>query len=134
MKLGDRLVHVRIDQGLEVKDFAEKLGVTAQTYHNWVSGKSQPDVKVIVRVLELFPNYNPLWLLLGDGEPNLRVLETVGEPNTPYADGWKSKVEMLVERMSEEIRTLRRDRDLQSKEIQRLGQEILGIRGIIDGD
>lgn len=63
--IGDRICELREEMPLPV--LAEKLNIHKNTLVNYERGIRAPDVNLLLKILELFPNTNPTWLLTGDG-------------------------------------------------------------------
>ena len=56
--LGDHIRARRLDLGLFQKDVARLMGVTTDTVTNWEKNRSNPDLRVLPRVLN-FLGYDP---------------------------------------------------------------------------
>ncbi len=62
--LADRLRKVRLTTGLQQREFAELLQVTAGSYGGWESGNSRPrDVVALARRVELITGVPASWTL-----------------------------------------------------------------------
>ena len=64
--IGVRIERIREELGLTVIDFCKKLGVTPQSYHNWIAGKS-PSADSVAKLINAYPDYNSGWILTGNG-------------------------------------------------------------------
>ena len=42
------------DSGLTQSEAAEKLGVSRQTFNNWLNGQNQPDYSYLIQISKLF--------------------------------------------------------------------------------
>ena len=62
--LGDRIKELRGD--LQQYELAEKIGVHKNTISNYEKGERFPDSTVLLKILEIFKEINPGWLLTGD--------------------------------------------------------------------
>ena len=54
------LKSARTRMGLNQKDFAESIGISRERYHNYESGKREPDNDTLIRIakgLSVTPNY-----------------------------------------------------------------------------
>ena len=67
-EVGLRIKQIVEDLGVYVIYFCDKVGASPQTYNNWWQGKSKPNIEVIIRIIEEYPQYNTEWLLLGKGK------------------------------------------------------------------
>lgn len=95
--VADKLRRVRRDSGLNQAEFAERLGLKAQRYSAWESGRNQPPVNeflALARRLELAFGVAAEWVLgldvatnpnRPDGGPNA-LLSGGSEPTQEYAD------------------------------------------------
>lgn len=63
--VGDRIKEIRNEMHLD--RLAEKIGVHANTIRNYESGKRSPDATFMAKLLDVFPETNPGWLLTGEG-------------------------------------------------------------------
>jgi DNA-binding XRE family transcriptional regulator len=63
--LGERIKIIRGETSRE--KFAPLLGVSKNTIVNYETDARTPDTNFVVRLLELYPDTNPTWLLTGEG-------------------------------------------------------------------
>ncbi len=68
MELGTRISDLRKKAGMTQEQLASLLGTTRQAVSKWESGKSQPDLDLIIRLGEIF-NVSMDYLLLGGNSP-----------------------------------------------------------------
>ncbi len=61
-----RLESVRKHLNLTKKDFASKLGITAQAYNNYSKGTRDIPIEIAIKINQLF-NISMDWLLVGSG-------------------------------------------------------------------
>ena len=64
-KLGERIKTLRGE--IHQAEFADRLGVHKNTVLNYERGERSPDVNILLRLLEMYPDTNPEWLLTGEG-------------------------------------------------------------------
>ncbi len=67
-EIGDRLKELR--EEMPLSDLANKLGIHKNTMANYERGERFPDTKILLNLLEIFPDTNPTWLLTGEGSKN----------------------------------------------------------------
>ena len=67
MKLSDKLIALRKENGWSQEDFAEKLDVSRQAISRWENGTALPDAQNILRISKLF-NITADYLLNDDYE------------------------------------------------------------------
>jgi hypothetical protein len=81
-QIGDRLAAIIEHYGDSVYGAAKKLGHDRPTkLYNFIGHKFKPGFDTLVEVLETYPEVNPGWLLLGQGDMLTRAKE-VEEPKT----------------------------------------------------
>lgn len=66
LEIGKRLEKIRTDVGLQKKDFAEKLDITANAYTNYIKETRLIPTDLCIKINQLF-NVSLNWLLLGQG-------------------------------------------------------------------
>ena len=64
----ERMVQVIETQGMNAKSFAEAVGIQSSTVSNILTGRNNPSLDVMQRILRRFPTLNSDWLILGKGE------------------------------------------------------------------
>ncbi|MBT0664732.1 hypothetical protein KI809_10515 [Geobacter pelophilus] len=69
--IGDRLRQVRGNEKQDV--FASLLKVNKNTLGRWERGEGVPNADDLKYILELYPDINPSWLLIGEGEMRRNV-------------------------------------------------------------
>ena len=67
MKLSDKLITLRKENGWSQEDFAEKLDVSRQAISRWENGTALPDAQNILQISKLF-NVTADYLLNDDYE------------------------------------------------------------------
>jgi phage repressor protein C with HTH and peptisase S24 domain len=65
--VGERIKELRGE--IQQSELAEKLGIHKNTMTNYERGERFPDVNILLKILEVFPDTNPGWLLTGEGSP-----------------------------------------------------------------
>lgn len=70
MELFERVRYLSSYKGISLAKIAEHLSVLPQTFHQWLSAKSQKNLwEHLPKLVELFPGVNRRWLYMGEGEP-----------------------------------------------------------------
>lgn len=64
----ERIRHIINYYGLTAHALEQKLSVSQGTISKVLLGKISPKTETIQKILALFPNISPGWLLLGEGE------------------------------------------------------------------
>ena len=63
----ERLLQVIEAEKMNAKQFAEEVGIQAGTLSNIISGRNNPSLDVMKRVLNRFRTLSSDWLILGVG-------------------------------------------------------------------
>lgn len=63
----DRIIQIMNAEGLTPSRFAEEIGIQRAAMSHITSGRNNPSLDVVTRILERFPSINPNWLLFGTG-------------------------------------------------------------------
>lgn len=66
--IGKRIEQLMRREGLNNNVFGQKIGVSQPAISKITSGESKPSFGVLEKIMESFPNLNPMWLLKGKGE------------------------------------------------------------------
>ncbi len=84
MKLSDKLITLRKENGWSQEDFAEKLDVSRQAISRWENGTALPDAQNILQISKLF-NVTADYLLNDnyEGETDISSVEEAKEPAKP---------------------------------------------------
>lgn len=60
---------IKIIRGfLKQEEFASKLGVSKVTIGRWERGERVPDAQDLFKISVMFPEFNPTWILTGEGD------------------------------------------------------------------
>ena len=84
MKLSDKLITLRKENGWSQEDFAEKLDISRQAISRWENGTALPDAQNILQISHLF-GVSADYLLNDDheGEREISATEEVPAENAP---------------------------------------------------
>ena len=64
----ERIEKVKDSLGLTARQFASEIRVRPGTISNMMSGRNNPSLDVMKRIMERYPTLNPEWLIAGRGE------------------------------------------------------------------
>ena len=64
----ERIEKVMCSLGLNARQFATEIHVQPGTISNMMSGRNNPSLEVMKRIMERYPTLNPEWLIAGRGE------------------------------------------------------------------
>ncbi len=65
----DRLQLIMNRKGCTINDLAGQLGASRGMVSHWLNRRNEPQRKMLEKLLLIFPDVNPLWLITGRGEP-----------------------------------------------------------------
>ena len=104
MSIKDRILQIMEHEGLSSSRFAEAIGIQRAAMSHITSGRNNPSLDVLIKVLERFTYVAPDWLLFGKGEmrreqqPQSPDLFTNALENSPEVQNSQEKrEEMRVE-------------------------------------
>jgi len=64
----DRIIQIMNTERLTPSRFAEEIGIQRAAMSHITSGRNNPSLDVVTKILERYPAINPNWLLFGTGE------------------------------------------------------------------
>ena len=67
-KLNKRIVEIMVRFNHSKSSLATELGVSLPLITHITTGRNKPGIELLQRVLQRFPDINPNWLFLGDGD------------------------------------------------------------------
>ena len=100
----ERLEFILKNKGLTATSFARMLEIQPSGLSHILSGRNKPSFDLVVKILKVFPEFNPDWLLLGseqiyrDGAPSSSPTLSFGENSSPM-----SQASMLDEVRNNEL-------------------------------
>jgi len=101
-------------KNLKQSDLAKKIKSDQQTINNIIKMRYQASINIIKSILEVFPELNPKWLILGEGEMLIENnIIQVSEPPAIYKkyvdqlEGDKIYLKNRVKQLEEENRQLK---------------------------
>lgn len=79
----DRILQVMENEGLTPSKFAEAIGIQRSAMSHIISGRNNPSLDVLTKILETFEYVDSDWLLFGKGEMNRSesVKKTFNQPD-----------------------------------------------------
>jgi len=63
----ERIIQIMNEEGLNHSRFAEEIGIQRAAMSHITSGRNNPSLDVVNKILERFKQINPDWLLSGNG-------------------------------------------------------------------
>jgi len=101
---------------LNPNQLAKKLGITRPTVHSILNGSSLPSAKVLMPLIENYPNVNLNWLLSGKGEMLID----------------ENQVILSKDHLNRLADSLERENNMLRKEINGLAEELERIQKIVE--
>lgn len=68
VSLKGRIIQVMEHEGLNQAQFANEIGIQRAAMSHLVSGRNNPSLDIVLKILKRYPKVNSDWLLHGDGE------------------------------------------------------------------
>jgi hypothetical protein len=78
----ERIMQVMTQKGLTSSQFAEAVGIQRAAMSHITSGRNNPSLDVMKKILERFPDISADWLLLEKGPMMRGTQPTVAQPET----------------------------------------------------
>ena len=63
----ERIIQIMNQEGLNHAKFAEEIGIQRAAMSHITSGRNNPSMDVVIKILERFKQINPDWLIFGTG-------------------------------------------------------------------
>ncbi|MBQ2423544.1 MAG: helix-turn-helix transcriptional regulator [Alistipes sp.] len=82
-----KLEYLMSQTGLRSGQIAKMLDVKPSVISHLLIGRNQPNYKLTAKIIELFPDYSPLWWLGITDDPHANVTPTVATPKSEVAGG-----------------------------------------------
>ena len=64
----DRILEIMNRKGMLAKNFCEATGISPASLSHILNGKTKASLPVLKNIVDAFPEFNPLWVLLGEGQ------------------------------------------------------------------
>ena len=93
--LGGRIVHARELQDLTTAQLARRVGVKTATLHEWETDRAEPRSNRLLTLAGML-NVSPTWLLTGEGESPIELLDETEMMH----------IRAAIERMREQVLTI----------------------------
>lgn len=99
----DRIKQIIENEKISVRVFEEKLGVSQGSINKAINLGGDLKVNTLNKIVDLFPQYNPMWILTGNGEMlknsnEVEINSTAKEPEAKYTTcaSCKSKDKLIT--------------------------------------
>lgn len=101
MKIIDRILLFIKYKNLSMRAFDKSIGVGNGYTSKQLKSRASVGSDVLERIIDTYPELNPLWLFVGDGKM-IRTATQVEEPSTAYNTSFdellEAKIEHIVDR------------------------------------
>lgn len=111
----DRMEELRETLGIKGKEFAEQIGLPYRSYMNYKGGRTPP-AEVLSRILEIYDDVNPSWLMNGEGN---MFIDLVGIQPTEDEEEYGSEMSERAEVTAESF-TSSSDEDVQTRMLKHI--------------
>jgi len=75
----ERILQIMSQEGLNSSRFAEEIGIQRAAISHITSGRNNPSMEIVKKILERYTHVNPDWLIFGTGAMN-REKQLSGSP------------------------------------------------------
>jgi len=122
MDISSRIKQIR--GNLRQVDFAKTIGVSKNTVGRWDRGEQKPGYDELVRILEVYPDINPTWLLTGEGV----MIRGEGQPRAmPDPDGVLGLLEVVIAAIEKQLAAIpNRTTNNEKEELRRVLYNLFG--------
>jgi transcriptional regulator with XRE-family HTH domain len=72
----ERIIQIMNQEGLNPSKFAEEIGIQRAAMSHITSGRNNPSMDMVIKILERFKYVNPDWLIFGTGKMKRDNLQT----------------------------------------------------------
>ena len=93
----DRLAHILRAKNLTASQFAELMEIQPSNVSHLLNGRNKPSLDFLIKIKEVFPEYNFDWIILG------KKPITINEPNPVISDNQNNNQQMRFEDEAEKI-------------------------------
>jgi transcriptional regulator with XRE-family HTH domain len=66
----DRILQFLSAESISPAEFADKIGVQRSSMSHILNGRNHPSASFLQKMLQVYPDLNPRWLMIGDGTMN----------------------------------------------------------------
>lgn len=77
----DRITKFLTKENITPAEFADKIGVQRSSVSHVLNGRNYPSASFIQKMLMVYPQLNPRWLLLGEGTMMMTAIQNAPAPS-----------------------------------------------------
>jgi len=100
----ERILQIMQQEGLTSSKFAEAIGIQRSAMSHIISGRNNPSLDVLMKILETFPHIYSDWLLFGKG--SMRRGQESTQPEVPDLFSNTAEIQPNVQVVSENRREI----------------------------
>ena len=105
MTINQRLKEFVDQNNIAAPDLYRKIGVSRMDYSGWITAGKPISVNKLQTILQLYPDLNARWLLLGEGEMQENMPVNQSRARLPECENCSSK-QIQIDLLAENIKTL----------------------------
>ena len=105
MTINQRLKEFVDQNNIAAPDMYRKIGVSRMEYSGWITAGKPISVNKLQTILQLYPDLNARWLLLGEGEMQENIPVNQSRVRLPECENCTSK-QIQIDLLAENIKTL----------------------------
>lgn len=72
-QITQRLRYMMESLGMTAKTFAEQAGIPPATFSQTLENRNKPSLSTLLKIANGFPEWNPIWIILGQGEERIEI-------------------------------------------------------------
>ena len=96
----DRLLYIVRTEGMSNLQFANEIGISPAAVTHILSGRNNPSLDIIAKIVSRYPQYNLRWLILGEGEPFAPTSVTAVNPVVQEPQTHRQSTSMAIDVVS----------------------------------
>lgn len=100
--ISERIALIINQKNLSVRAFSKSVSCADTTINNIIKAQSEPGYKLLVAILENYPDLSPEWLLLGEGSQYRQKEEDTVQINKDVLEIIKSQQKVIEDLMREQ--------------------------------
>ena len=103
MEIVNRIIEIQKEVTKSQRSFELSIGKTSGYLNVIQKNNSTPGVDLILRIIEVYPEYNLNWIMTGKGEKYNKDVEVnkVSESRSHYITKEKGDIERIIEKLAE---------------------------------
>lgn len=103
MEIVNRIIEIQKEVSRSQRSFELSIGKTSGYLNVIQKNKSTPGVDLILKIIEVYPEYNLNWIMTGEGEKYNEDVEVnkVSESRSHYITKEKGDIERIIEKLAE---------------------------------